>query len=387
MKWNTYQIGSFCPPCESFSLVLQLTENCPWAKCKYCTLYQNKKFRIRSTTSIKNDIDTIAHYCYRILSHVTNDILDIDATQKEYLTLETDEQRLCYDTVFLWITKGNCESIFLQDGDSLVLPHESLIEILDYIRFRFPSIKRITSYSCAKTLAKISSEHYKELHHAGLSRIYSGYESGSDQVLELVNKGSTQKDEIIGGRKVKEAGIELSIYIMPGLGGLALSAENARENARMINETNPDFVRLRTFILQKGSGMEELTITENYKELKDIEKLKEIRMMLDYINPHLATGMLLSDHMINLLQNVEGSMNTDLPFMKSYIDEFLALPPQEQRFYQLARRIGFTHDWKETDRLPLKNQEEINRIIHITSSDLEWEHLLTDCVDKYTKNM
>ena len=133
-----------------------------------------------------------------------------------------------------------------------------LAEIIRYVRVKLPEIKRITSYGRANTLAKITPEDYKMLKEAGLDRIHSGYESGSDKVLALIEKGCTQEEQIIGGRKVREAGIELSIYFMPGVGGRELSDDNAIETAKVINAVNPNFVRLRTFVLRTGSLMEEV---------------------------------------------------------------------------------------------------------------------------------
>ncbi len=203
--------------------------------------------------------------------------------------------------VFRWMTEGDCNSIFLQDANTMCLRADWLAEIIRYVRVKLPEIKRITSYGRANTLAKITPEDYKMLkEEVGLDRIHSGYESGSDKVLALIEKGCTQEEQIIGGRKVREAGIELSIYFMPGVGGRELSDDNAIETAKVINAVNPNFVRLRTFVLRTGSLMEEVRDAGGWTEDTDMNKLFEIRKLLAHIDPTKANGRITSDHIINL---------------------------------------------------------------------------------------
>ena len=303
--------------------------------------------------------------------------------QKEYAELPSDEARMCYQMVFTWLTEGDSQAIFLQDANTMVLRTEWLLEIVSYVRERLPEIKRITSYGRANTLAKISEEDYRALRQAGLDRIHSGYESGSDKVLQLICKGTTQEEQIIGGRKVREAGIELSIYFMPGVGGRELSDDNALETAKVINAVDPDFVRLRTFVLRTGSLMEEVRAAGNYTEETDMEKLLEIRKLIANIDPAKARGRITSDHIINLLQEVSGDMDQDIPWMLSYIDQFLALPELEQRKYQLARRMGFPLDWKQLYRLKESDLAYIEDLAKNTVDEKQWESLLHRYMDRY----
>ncbi len=383
MEQGVFQIGPIRPPSEANSLLLRVTENCPWNKCKFCMLYKNSSFHTRPVAEVKKDIDIMAEYRDRILAHMSEGEYDMQAIQQEYLSMPTDEARMCYQMVFTWLTEGDRQAIFLQDANTMVLRPEWLIEIVSYVRERFPEMQRITSYGRANTLARISLEDFKRLREAGLDRIHSGYESGSDKVLQLISKGATQEEEIIGGKKVKEAGIELSIYFMPGVGGKALTDENAIETAKVINEVNPDFVRLRTFILRTGSLMEELKDAGMYEEQRDIEKLIEIRKMLAHIDPNRANGKLTSDHIINLLQEVTGYLDKDLSWMLEYIDSFLALPEKEQKQYQLARRMGFPLDWKYLYRLQPQDQERVEEMSKNVVDEKEWEALLHRFTDRY----
>ena len=383
MEQHVFQIGPIRPPSEANSLLLRVTENCPWNKCKFCMLYKKNDFHTRPVAEVKKDIDTMANYRDMILAHKDGENWNMPAVQKEYAELPSDEARMCYQMVFTWLTEGDSQAIFLQDANTMVLRTEWLLEIVSYVRERLPEIKRITSYGRANTLAKISEEDYRALRQAGLDRIHSGYESGSDKVLQLICKGTTQEEQIIGGRKVRDAGIELSIYFMPGVGGRELSDDNALETAKVINAVDPDFVRLRTFVLRTGSLMEEVRVAGNYTEETDMEKLLEIRKLIANIDPTKARGRITSDHIINLLQEVSGDMDKDIPWMLSYIDQYLALPELEQRKYQLARRMGFPLDWKQLYRLKESDLAYIEDLAKNTVDEKQWETLLHRYMDRY----
>lgn len=187
----------------------------------------------------------------------------------------------------------------------------------------------------------------------------------------------------MGGQKVKDAGIELSIYFMPGVGGKSLTHANAFETAKVINEVNPDFVRLRTFVLRSGSPMDELKHSTQYEECTDMEKLSEIREMLVNVDPSRAHGKIASDHIINLLQDAEGYLDKDAPKLIEYIDSFLDLPRREQKIYQLARRKGFPMDWTHLNNMREKDLSEIKNIVDSTEDAPKWEQLLHKYMDRY----
>lgn len=383
MTQNTFQVGPIRPPSEANSLLLQVTENCSWNRCKFCMLYKGEQFHTRPVSDIKHDIDVMAKYKDMILRHFSGGTYDSDGLNKEFASLPTYEEKMCYQMVFTWLTAGGGDSIFLQDANTIVLRPAWLSEIVGYIKEKFPELNRITSYGRADALAKISSEDFKKIADAGLNRIHSGYESGSDKVLKIIDKGVTQEEEIIGGQKVKEAGIELSIYFMPGVGGRNLTEDNAVETAKVINEVNPDFVRLRTFVLRTGSLMDELRLTTDYEECTDMEKLLEIRNLLSHIDPTKANGKFASDHIINLLQDIDGYMDKDIPRLLDYIDSFLALPRLEQKKYQLARRQGFSMDWTHLNHLSPEDLAQIEEAASSVPDGDQWEQLLHQYLDRY----
>ena len=249
-----FEIGPIRPPSEAESLLLRITRNCSWNKCKFCNLYKKHSFSTRPIEEIKADIDQVALYRNDILSWMPEGILyNSDVINEKLLDLpEETMQRYFY--ILRWMAMGE-ESVFLQDANTLVLSFDKLREILVYIREKLPQIKRVTSYGRVDALMKFSVAQLTELKEAGLDRIHSGYESGSDKVLELINKGYTKEQEIEAGQKVKASGIELSVYFMPGVGGKDLSVDNAAETADVVNKVNPDFVRIRTFVSHPGTGL------------------------------------------------------------------------------------------------------------------------------------
>lgn len=124
----------------------------------------------------------------------------------------------CFYMIYNWLGHGG-RNVFLQDGNSIALTPEKLADVLSYLREKFPSIERITTYGRAGTLARYTVDQLRLLRESGLDRIHTGFESGSDNVLKMINKGLTQAQQIEAGRKTMEAGIELSVYFMPGIGG------------------------------------------------------------------------------------------------------------------------------------------------------------------------
>ncbi|MFI3174256.1 MAG: radical SAM protein [Bacillota bacterium] len=376
MNEAIFQIGPIRPPSEANSLLLRVTQNCPWNRCKFCTLYKDTKFHARPVETLKKEIDLIAKHRDLIAPYIPNIKTDIEKVRTIFNALPTQDEMSCFQMVFRWMTEGNSQAIFLQDANTMVLKTEWLAEVISYVMEKLPELRRVTSYGRANTLAKITEEDFRILAKAGLNRIHSGYETGSDRLLTMIGKGGTQEDEIIGGKKVRASGIELSIYFMPGVGGALYSDENAIETAKVINEVNPDFVRLRTFVAKRNSPMMELIKSGEHVEMRDIDKLREIRLMLAHVDPKKATGTLKSDHIINLLQHVEGNLSEDLQYMKDYIDGFFKLPEMAQRKYQMARLMGFSGQYSELEYLNAVQQNRINEIVgHYIDADT-WEKVL-----------
>lgn len=376
---NTYRIGPIRPPSEAQSLLLQVTCGCTWNKCKFCNLYRHTKFRAYTIDSIKEDIDSMAAYAERAQRHRRADgTWDVHGINRELAALGEEEQN-CYYIVAMWLMGGG-KSVFLQDGNTLALSGGKLTEVLRYLRQTFPQIERITSYGRAENLSRVSAEEFAELKEAGLDRIHSGYESGSDQVLQLVNKGVTSEQQIRAGQNIKAGGLELSVYFMPGLGGRNLSRENALGMANVVSQVNPDFVRIRTACVKPGTELYEDYWQGTLILCSDDEKVQEIRLLITETKG--VKTRLVSDHIVNLLQAVKGSLETDKEKMLAIIDEYLGLSEQERKLFQMARRTGRVVSLKEMRRLSSEDKDAFLRLID-ESTEEEWTEKMNALAGRY----
>ena len=376
----TFRIGPIRPPSEAESLLLQVTNGCTWNKCKFCQLYRGTKFKAYSADSIKADIDNMVRLAENIKKYQAPDgSWDINGLNRELRFRQGDEMQ-CYHMMANWLLGGG-ENVFLQDGNTTALSSGRLTDVLVYLKQAFPSIKRITSYGRAENLAKVSAEEFAELKAAGLDRIHSGFETGSDAVLKKINKGVTAEQEIIAGRNVKAGGIELSVYFMPGVGGKELTVENALGTAEVINAVNPDFFRVRTAFIKPGTGLYEDYENGEFTLCSDDEKLIEIRTVIEKADG--IDTMLVSDHMINLLQGINGSLKNDKAKMIAMIDDYLAMDPMEKKRYQAARRLARVAGPEDMDRLMSRDKRVIEQLIETYTDPYEWEVKMNELAGRY----
>jgi len=256
---KSFEIGAIRPPSEggSHSLLLRTTRNCPWSRCKFCyaIMYNREKFELRKVEGIKRDIDTVKHMADEI-KRVSWELChggDLHPDVASVMINKEPELKISewFALVFNWLYSG-AKTVFLQDANSLIMPTEQLIEVLHYLTETFPSISRVTTYVRSKTIAKKPLEGLKALNQAGLSRLHVGLETGDDELLKHVDKGVTSEEQIIAGQKAKKAGFELSEYVMIDLGGRDRFKQHAENTARVLTKINPDFVRLRPFMVMPG---------------------------------------------------------------------------------------------------------------------------------------
>ena len=276
------------PPSEADSLIIQTTIGCPHNRCRFCVMYRDKRFRIRKVDDILEDIDMAAQV-YGPLG---------------------------------------VRSVFLADGNSVIMRPSQLLDILAHLYQTFPGLKRVTCYGATQYLAEKSLDDLKALRAAGLTRIHCGMESGDDELLAYVGKGATAEVQIRGGRNVKAAGMEVSFYIMPGLGGMERSQAHALGSARVLSAVKPDFIRLRTFVPQVGTPLADACLQGEYTLLGPHDTLKEIRLMIENLD---ADGSrVVSDHWTNFAA-VRGLLPHDKPAMLALIDQALAVPESHFR--------------------------------------------------------
>jgi radical SAM superfamily enzyme YgiQ (UPF0313 family) len=243
------------PPSEAGSVLIRASRGCPWNKCEFCTMYKALNFQPRSVEDVKDDIGKAA-----------------DAFE-------------------------GAKTIFIGDSDSLAM--KRIDEIVKHIKERFPQVKRITSYARAKTLMRLGVDRLKEIRNAGLTRVHVGLESGDEKTLGLMQKGAMPKEMVLGGRTAREAGLELCFYVLVGAGGKDRLKEHALGSAKVCNEVNPDFIRLRTLVVQRNSLLEEKRKSGLYRPTTPMEKLEEVRTFVQ--NLDVRDCELASDHFTNYI--------------------------------------------------------------------------------------
>ncbi len=332
----SYELGPIRPPSEAFSLLIRATRNCPWNRCQFCGCYKGLRFELRPVADIIKDIETA-----KAISETIKELawrLGYGGKGREiagaiYQSPYNDSVR----NVALWMWAGG-ESAFLQDANSLIMKTPDLVKVITFLKATFPSLARITSYGRAKTAAKKTVEELKELKEAGLSRLHIGLESGSNTVLSYMEKGVTAEEHVIGGRKVMEAGISLCEYVMPGLGGKKWSQEHALETAKVLNEINPDFIRLRSLHVRPEMPLWEKLEKGEFDLLGEDEVVAEIGILIDHLE---VTSELKSDHILNLLPEIEGKLPEAKPKMLSVIDRYFKLTLEERLNFRFGRRAGY----------------------------------------------
>ena len=333
-----FEQGPIRPPSEAGSLLIRVTRNCPWNRCEFCPVYKGARFSRRTVEEIKKDIDTVKEIV-NSLKKMSWQAGHGGAIGRQLVegVLRDDRYSESFRSVAAWLYYGG-ENAFLQDANSLVMKTENLVKVVSYLKETFPELKRITSYARSSTLARKPVEDLRQLKSAGLNRIHVGLESGSDEVLSYVNKGVTAAQQIEGGQRVVAAGIELSEYVMPGLGGRRLSREHALETARVLNAINPDFIRIRSLALPGGTGLREKWEQGEFERPSDEEMVEELRLFIEHLDG--ITSYVASDHILNLLEELEGQLPEDKQTLLSVIDQFLGLPSEERLLFQLGRRLG-----------------------------------------------
>ncbi|HJW20363.1 MAG TPA: radical SAM protein [Candidatus Nitrosotalea sp.] len=239
-----YDYPLYRPPSEGKSLIFQVTLGCSFNKCSYCNMYRSKEYSERPWEEIRAEIDLAAkHMQYN-------------------------------------------KRIFLADGDALNLSTERMLQILDYLREKFPNLERISCYAMPQNIMKKSPEDLKKLYAAGLTMFYIGIESGSDTILKKVTKGATGQTIIKSCQKAKDAGYTISCMIILGIGGKTYSNNHIEETAKVLSAAAPHYVGTLTLHLEDGIRDEFLTkFKEPFLPIDDSEALNELELLITKMEP------------------------------------------------------------------------------------------------------
>ncbi len=368
IEYQGFEQGPIRPPSEAGSLLIRITRNCPWNRCTFCSVYTGSDFSLRPVEHVLHDINSVYRYVYEIRKKsILGQFSPAEISQM--VELEPGHDPLALNATLQWAANG-MKSIFLQDANSLIVQPERLITILTHIQNCFPWVQRVTSYARSQTIARISDENLDLFARAGLNRIHVGMESGSDKVLFAVKKGVDKKTHIKAGLKVKKAGMELSEYVMPGLGGASLSREHAVETADALNEINPNFIRLRTLAIPKYAEMFSKYKTGEFRKLNGVETAYELLTFLEHLDG--ITSSLKSDHVLNLFEDLEGHFPKDKEKMMGTVSDFLNMSLIDQITYQVGRKMGMFRGLKDLRESRISKQvEQICKHKTITSENAD----------------
>ena len=275
-----YEGMIYRPPSEAYSLIVQVTVGCTHNKCTFCSMYKDKKFHIRKLEEVLEDL--------------------------------------------AWARKSypRVDRIFLCDGDALCLSNSRLLSILEYIRENFPECERVTVYGRANDALKKTDEELRELYEAGITMVYIGAESGSEKVLEDINKGETRQQIIDGVKKVEASGMKASVTFISGLAGRAGWREHAIETGKMISEMSPSYVALLTLLVDpsvpmakdiESGKMELLTAEEVMAEtllmLKNTEVTKKCIFRSNHASNYLSLKGDLPDDKEKMMDQIRAAMS------------------------------------------------------------------------------
>ncbi|QUH26712.1 radical SAM protein [Serpentinicella alkaliphila] len=355
--YEGYEVGPIRPPSEAQSLMIRISRNCPWNNCKFCGLYKGTKFSIRPKEHVIEDINQIKRFIDIVRE--TETLSDSDSSKKlaEINSSLGESERIAFYSAVGWYRVG-MESIFLQDANSLIIKPDDLVEILEHIKACFPEVQRITSYARSHTIARISDEDLLRFANAGLNRIHIGMESASDEILKLIKKGVDKETHIKAGKKVKKAGIQLSEYFMPGLGGNEYSRENAIETADALNQINPDFIRIRTLAIPDNVELFKDYEQGIFTRTNDVKIVEELLLFTEKLEG--ITSTIKSDHILNLVMEYEGQLPQDKDKMISALQWFLNLNENEKMVFMVGRRTGIMNYMYD-----LVNSNKRERVLNI----------------------
>ena len=367
--YTGFEQGPIRPPSEADSLLIRVSRNCPWNHCTFCPVYKGARFSLRPFDHVKQDIDLVHKHVELLRTHSDASEPITQKTVQRVSASVPPEETDAFHAALRWFV-GGLRSVFIQDANSLVIKPGALIEILKHLKKRFPWTERVTSYARSHTITRISDTDLRAMRKAGLNRIHIGMESGSDEVLKRVRKGTTKDMHIKAGVKVKSAGIELSEYVMPGLGGTELSETHALETADAVNRINPEFIRLRTLAIPNRVPLYEEYREGRFQKPTDLMMTREILLFIENLEGISST--LKSDHILNLFQEIEGAFPEDKDKMTDLLNSFLGMNPERQCLYQVGRRLGYFSrltDMESPHRL--KKVQKVCRENNITPDNVD----------------
>jgi len=293
MLYTDYDHPPYRPPSEAGSLLLRVTRGCPWNQCTFCSMYKDTSFERRPLDEIFQDIET-AHRIYG----------------------------------------AGPRTVFIGDSNSLVLAPETLAKILGHLYEHFPATERVTSYARSRTLCKKSIDELRLIRQAGLTRLHVGLETGNPELLKEIKKGATPEQMVEGCLRAKEAGFEVSLYVLAGIGGEEKWQQHADGTAAVLNQVDPHFIRIRTYVPTPFSPLWDSVQNGSFQLASAETILREQRRLVEWLN---VTSQYLSDHISNYVP-VYGKLPDDKSSMLQTIDKALDDLQQDTRYREVLEQ-------------------------------------------------
>jgi radical SAM superfamily enzyme YgiQ (UPF0313 family) len=275
-----YEGSIWRPPSEAQSLILQATVGCSHNACIYCVSYKGKQFRVRGAEGIQSDLARLTE-----------------------------------------MQKHAVRRVFLADGNALTINTDEMLEILAVLKQEVPNLERVGAYAYAKDVRSKSVEELRRIHSAGMGIAYFGLETGDDEILGSIRKGVSSEENVAACKKIREAGIPVSITIILGLGGKELSEQHAVHTARALNEIDPEYVGALTLMIPTGTPLFEMVRRGEFKPMEPFDVLRELRLLVE--NLELTECIFRTNHASNYLP-MGGTLSRDKEAMLSVLSEVVS---------------------------------------------------------------
>jgi radical SAM superfamily enzyme YgiQ (UPF0313 family) len=266
------------PPSEAESLILQATLGCSHNRCTFCPTYKGRRFRIREWAAIQEEIDEAASY-------------------------------------------GPFRKVFLADGDALIIPQPKLLSILEYLQEKIRGLRRVGIYGNAKSILRKKVGELKELKNRKLGIVYLGVETGDPALLQKIHKGATYEQMVEAGRRVKEAGITLSVTVLLGLGGIDHAEQHAVATAKILSDIDPDFASALTLMVVPGTPLDEERGAGLFQLPSPFQLLEELRTII--ARSHFNQCYFTSNHASNYLP-IKARLPRDKEAVVDFIDRVIS---------------------------------------------------------------
>jgi len=260
MLYTDYDHPPYRPPSEAGSLLLRVTRGCPWNQCTFCSMYKDTSFERRPLDEIFQDIETARR-----------------------------------------IYGAGPRTVFIGDSNSLVLSPETLAKILGHLYEHFPTTERVTSYARSRTLCKKSIDELRLIRQAGLTRLHVGLETGNPELLKEIKKGATPEQMVEGCLRAKEAGFEVSLYVLAGIGGEEKWQQHADGTAAVLNQVDPHFIRIRTYVPTPYSPLWDSVQNGSFQLASAETILREQRRLVEWLN--------VTSQYLSVLQTIDKALD------------------------------------------------------------------------------